>query len=125
MRGQQIDTQATTVADRGIRFLSLFELAHAEEMEIHIEREDETYDLHAKAVYSIIGKEIGRGDTIEVGAVCTPQSKEVRDSLHSRIIGNYLKRVQPVLGCNLFAEAMHQLSLTRIAEIITTSDCQD
>ncbi len=121
VRGQQIETRTVTLADRGIRFISPFELAHAEEMQIYIERDDEIYDLHAKAVYSIMGREIGRGDNIEVGAVCTPQSKEVRDSIRSRIIGNYLKRVRPVLGSNLFAEALRQLNLTRMSETIATS----
>ncbi len=123
VRGQQIDTHIVTLADRGIRFISPFELAHAEEMEICLERDNETYNLHAKAVYSINGKEIGRGDNIEVGVVCTPQSKEVRDSIRSRIIGNYLKRVRPILGSNLFAEALHQLNLTRMSETIATSEC--
>ncbi len=125
VRGQQFDTHAVTIADRGIRFISPFELAHSEEMEIYIEREDESYDLHAKAVYSIVGREIGRGDKIEVGAVCTPQSKEVRDSIRNRIIGCYLKRVRPVLGSNLFAEALRQLNLTRMSETIATSDYRD
>ncbi len=125
VRGQQIDTHIVTLADRGIRFISPFELAHAEEMEICIERDDETYNLHAKAVYSINGKEIGWGDNIEVGAVCTPQSKEIRDSIRSRIIGNYLNRVRPALGSNLFAEALHQLNLTRMSEAIATSECWD
>ena len=122
LRGQEIKTHTITLADRGIRFISPFELAHAEEMEIHIEREDEIYDLHAKAVYSIHGKEIGRGDKIEVGVVCTPQSKEVRDSIRSRIVGDYLKRVRPILGSNLFAEALQQLNLTRISKEIATSE---
>jgi hypothetical protein len=121
VRGQRIDTHTVTIADRGIRFISPFELARSEEMEIRIEREDEVYELHAKAVYSIDGREIGRGDKIEVGAVCTPQSKEVRDSIRSRIIGNYLKRVQPGLGENLFAEALQQLNLTQLSKTIVTS----
>ncbi len=122
VRGQEFMTHTITMADRGIRFISPFELAHAEEMDICIEREDETYNLHAKAVYSINGKEIGWGDKIEVGAVCTPQSKEVRDSIRSRIIGVYLKRVRPVLGSNLFAEALQQLNLTRMSKEIATSE---
>ncbi len=122
VRGQQFDTSTLTIADRGIRFVSPIELAHEEEMEIHIEREDETYDLHAKAVYSIMGREIGRGDRIEVGAVCTPLSKKDRDSIRSRIIGSYLNRVRPILGSNLFAEALHQLNLTRMSEAIANAD---
>jgi len=125
VHGQRFDTHAITMADRGIRFISPIELAHAEEMEIYIEQEEEIYDLHAKVVYSIAGKEIGRGDMIEVGAVCTPQSKEVRDSIRSRIIGNYLKRVRPVLGSNLFAEALRQLNLTRMSESIANSGAMD
>ncbi len=122
VRGQQFETHTVTVADRGIRFISPIELAREEELELYMECEDETYDLHAKVVYSIAGKEIGRGDRIEVGAVCTPQSKEVRESIRSRIIGNYLKRVQPILGSNLFAEALRQLNLTRMAEAMVTED---
>ncbi len=121
VRNQQFDTNTVTVADRGIRFISPIELTREEEMDIHIEHDDETYDLHAKVVYSIMGREIGRGDQIEVGAVCTPQSKEVRDSIRSRIIGSYLNRVRPLLGSNLFAEALHQLNLTRMSEAIATS----
>jgi len=125
VRGREFATRAVTLADRGIRFISPFELAQAEEMEIHIEREDEIYDLHARVVYSIAGREIGRGDNIEVGAVCTPQSKEVRESIRSRIIGNYLKRVRPVLGSNLFAEALRQLNLTRMSATIAISRSAD
>lgn len=122
VRDQQFKTTTVTISDRGIRFISPLELAREEEMDIHIERENEIYDLHAKVVYSIAGKDIGRGDWIEVGAVCTPQSKEVRDSIRSRIIGNYLKRVRPLLGGDLFAEALRQLNLTRMSETMATSD---
>lgn len=121
VRDRQFETRTVTVADRGIRFISPIELAREEEMEIRIEREDETYDLHAKVVYSIQGKELGRGDQIEVGAVCVPQSKEVRESIRSRIIGNYLMRVRPILGSNLFAEALRQLNLTHISKDMATS----
>jgi len=119
VRGQEFKTHSITVADRGIRFISPFELAHDEEMQILIEQEGETYDLHALAVYSLVGKELGRGDKIEVGAVCTPQSKEVRDSIRGRIISLYLKRVRMVLGSNLFAEALNQLNLTRMSETLS------
>ncbi|MCF6179289.1 MAG: hypothetical protein L3J63_07870 [Geopsychrobacter sp.] len=125
VRDQSFDTHSITIADRGIRFISPLELDRHEEMQIHMEQEDETYDLHAKVVYTIVGKEIGRGDQIEVGAVCTPQSKEIRDSIRSRIIGNYLKRVRPVLGSNLFAEALHQLNLTRMSKTIAISNSSD
>jgi hypothetical protein len=125
VRGQQISTRTVTLADRGVRFISPFELAQGEEMDIHLACEDEAYELHAKVVYAIVGREIGRGDEFQIGAVCTPQSKEVRNSIRSRIIGTYLKRVRPVLGSNLFAEALRQLNLTRMSECIATSDQRD
>lgn len=121
VRNQQFDSVTVTIADRGIRFVSPFELMHEEEIEIHIERDSEVYDLHARAVYSIGGKEIGRGDHFEVGAVCVPQSKEVRESIRSRIIGTYLRRVRPVLGSALFTEALRQLNLTRMSQEIAIS----
>ncbi|WP_020677422.1 hypothetical protein [Geopsychrobacter electrodiphilus] len=121
VRDQQFLTHAVTVADCGIRFISPIDLDRREEMQILIEREDETYNLHAEVVYSIVGKEIGRGDKIEVAVVCTPQSKEVRDSLRSRIIDNYLARVRPVLGSNLFAEALRQLNSTSMSQTVTTA----
>lgn len=122
VRDQQFKTHTVTVADRGIRFISPFELARKEELELSMECEDETYNLHAKVVYALSGKEIGRGDLIEIGAVCTPQSKEVRESIRSQIIGNYLKRVKPILGNELFAEALQQLKLTRMSEAMVSDN---
>ena len=116
VHGQQFQTYTVVMADRGIRFISPFEIATAEEMEILIEQDDETYNLHGKVVYSIDRKEIGRGNGIEVGVVCTPQSEEVRRSIRRRIIETYLKRVRPALGSNLFAEALLQFNANRIAE---------
>ncbi len=121
VRDQQFDTHTVTVADRGLRFVSPLELAREEEMEIHIERDDEIYDLHAKVVYSLVGREIGRGNLIEVGAVCVPQSKEVRESIRSRIVGSYLKRVRPLLDEELFREALKQLNLTQMSKALATA----
>lgn len=124
-RGQRIDTHAVTIADRGIRFIFPFELAPNEEIDIYIEREDEIYDLQARVVYAMDRKEIGHGNEIEVGAVCTPQAKEVRDSIRSRIVGSYLKRVRPELGSKLLAEALQLLNVSRMSEISASSTSTD
>jgi hypothetical protein len=124
VRNQQFKSHSVTVSDRGLRFISPLELEHHEELEIHLELEDGIYDLPAQVVYSIVGKEVGRGDRIEVGVVCTPLSKTIRESLRSWIISSYLKRVRPVLGSNLFAEALKQLNLTSISKVTELSEAK-
>ena len=114
VRGDEFETRTLTVADRGMRFISPLELAREEELKVRLERADETYHLTARAVYSLVGREIGREDRIEVGAVCTPQSKEVRESIRSWIIATYLERVRPALEPQLFAEALQHLNLTQL-----------
>ena len=123
VRNQQFSTHTLTVADRGIRFASPLELVRDEEMEILVESGSGSYDLHARAVYSLVGKEIGRGNLIEVGAVCVPQSKEVRESIRSDIIGHYLQRVRALLDPYLFDEALQQLDLApREIQIATAAE---
>lgn len=114
-RDQLFETHSVTIADRGLRFNSPLELVRGEALEIHIDRQDEVYNLHARVVYAINEREIGRGNGIGVGAVCVPQSKEVRESIRSRIIGNYLKRVRPLMDSRLFHAALKQLDLPKKA----------
>jgi len=115
---QTFSTTTVTIADRGLRFVSPREFVRAEKMHIYLSSEDKVFDLPSRSVYSLRGREIGRGEEIQVGVVCLSKDRAIRDEIRSRIIGQYLKRVRPVLGSNLFAEALHQLNLTRMTRIM-------
>ncbi len=117
---QTFNTTTITVADRGLRFVSPREFVRAEEMRICLSCEDKIFELPSRAVYSLRGQEIGRGEQIQVGVVCTPRDRGIREEIRSRIIGQYLQRVRPQLGSNLFAEALHQLNLTSMTRIMAT-----
>jgi|GEM_PF-1816818 len=115
---QTFSATTITVADRGLRFVSPREFFLAEEMRIYLTSEDKVFELPSRVVYSLRGREIGRGEEIQVGVVCLSKDRAIRDEIRSRIIGQYLKRVRPVLGSNLFAEALHQLNLTSMTRIM-------
>lgn len=117
---QTFTATTITVADRGLRFVSPREFVRAEEMRISLFWEDKVFELPSRAVYSLRGQEIGRGEQIQVGVVCTPRDRSIREDIRSRIIGQYLQRVRPVLGSNLFAEALRQLNLASMTRIMAT-----
>lgn len=121
VKDQCFKATTITVADRGLRFVSPREFARAEEMLIFLSCLDKVFELPSRAVYSLRGHDIGRSDEVQVGVVCLPKDRAIREEIRSRIIGQYLQRVRPVLGSNLFAEALHQLNLTSMSRILATA----